>query len=146
MTDVDPNNEATFHEHVICSDSREINLPKEAVLDELKRCAFCEDAIFAVKLALEEALCNAVKHGNQGDPTKKVTIRYAVSIEKVVVIVRDEGEGFSPTTVPDPTTPERLPIPSGRGIMLIRAYMDEVRYRDKGRELFFMKRRTPSTP
>lgn len=141
MTQVDPDNEATFRTCVIKNDQRETDIPKRAILAELERCGFCDDAVFAIKLALEEALTNAVKHGNRGDPSKTITIRYAVSSEKAVMIIRDEGDGFSPGQVPDPTTPERLPLPSGRGIMLIRAYMDEVRYRDQGRELYFVKRR-----
>ena len=141
MTHVDPDNEATYHACVIPSDPRETLAPKQAVVAELQRCQFDDDAIFAIRLALEEALANAVKHGNQGDASKKITVRYAVTTEKAVIIVRDEGNGFLPDEVPDPTTPDRLPLPSGRGIMLIRTYMDEVEYRDHGRELYFVKRR-----
>lgn len=141
MGKVDPDNEATFEVCVIPSDLRETHIPKEAILGELDRCRFGEQAIFGVKLALEEALTNAVKHGNECDPGKPVTVRYAVSDEKVVIVVRDEGCGFEPEKTPDPTAPDRLPLPNGRGIMLIRAYMDEVHYRDDGREIYFMKRR-----
>ena len=146
MTEVDPDNEATFHVCTIKSDRRKTGIPKEAILRELKRCRFCEDATFAVKLALEEALSNAIKHGNCSDRSKTIIIRYAVTPEKAVVIVRDEGCGFIPDDIPDPTTQDRLPIPSGRGIMLIRAYMDEVVYRDHGREVYFMKRRVFRDP
>lgn len=146
MTEVDPNNEATYHECVIPSDSNRICVPKQEILEELKRYGYGDEATFAVKLALEEALCNAVKHGNKSDPTKSVTVRYAVNKEKVVVVIRDEGAGFALEEVPDPTTSERLPIPSGRGIMLIRAYMDEVAYRDDGRELYFVKHRVSKKP
>ena len=142
MTVVDPDNEATFHVCVINSDQHETEIPKQAILRELERCQFGESAQFAIKLALEEALTNAVKHGNQCDPDKPVTVRYAVTQEKAVIIVRDEGCGFEPEDIPDPTTPDRLPHPDGRGIMLMRAYMDEVAYRDQGREVYFMKRRT----
>ena len=142
MTEVDPDNEATFRVCVIKSDPCETATPKQAILLELKCCRFCEDAIFAVKLALEEALINAVKHGNRGDPSKNVTIRYAVTPEKAVIIVRDEGPGFLPEEIPDPTDPDRLPLPSGRGIMLMRSYMDEVAFRDQGREVYFVKHRT----
>ncbi len=143
MANVDPDNETTFRCCVIHSDQHETEAPKQAIIEELKRCHFCDSAIFAVKLALEEALTNAVRHGNRGDPTKTVTVRYAVTPEKAVVLVRDEGGGFTPEDIPDPTTPERLPLPSGRGIMLMRAYMDEVHYRDNGREVYFVKRRMP---
>ena len=91
---------------------------------------------------MEEAFTNAIKHGNRCDASKTVTVRYAVNMEMVAIIVRDEGNGFIPDDVPDPTSPDRLPVPSGRGIMLLRAYMDKVEYRDHGRELYFMKRRT----
>ena len=144
MTDVDPDNEATFKVCVVKSEPELIRIPKREILEELKRCRFCKKAIFSVKLALEEALSNAVKHGNKCDCAKTVTVRYAVTQERAVVVVRDEGCGFSPENVPDPTTPDRLPLPSGRGIMLICAYMDEVRFRDHGREIYFVKNREPS--
>ncbi len=144
MKAVDPDNEATFCECVVGSDLRETCAPKQTILTELQRCGYAEDAVFAMKLALEEALTNAVKHGNRSDPAKKVIVRYAVSPEKAVVIVRDEGGGFLPEDVPDCTSPDRLPMPNGRGIMLMRAYMDEVCYRDQGREVYFVKRRAAS--
>lgn len=141
MTAVDPDNESTFEVCVIGSDPQQSCIPKSRILDELRRCAFPEEAIFAVRLALEEALCNAFNHGNQQDSSKPVTVRFAVTTEKAVIIVRDEGAGFSPAEVPDPTDPDRLPLPNGRGIMLMRAYMDEVEYRDNGREVCFVKHR-----
>ena len=96
MSRVDPNNEATFHVCVIKSDQRETEKPKHAILQALQRCRFSEEATFAVKLALEEALTNAVKHGNKADHAKEITIRYAVTSKKAVIIVRDEGQGFTP--------------------------------------------------
>ena len=142
MSDADPHNESTFRICTIKSDLRETETPKQAILRELERHGFCDDAIFGLKLAMEEAFTNAIKHGNRCDASKTVTVRYAVSVEMVAIIVRDEGNGFIPDDVPDPTSPDRLPVPSGRGIMLLRAYMDKVEYRDHGRELYFMKRRT----
>ena len=141
MTQPDPDNEGSFHVCVIASDQRETAADKEAIIHELERHHYSEDITFGIKLALEEALTNAVKHGNRADPDKKVTVRYAVSDEKAVIIVRDEGAGFEPENIPDCTESERLPMPNGRGIMLIRSYMDEVCYRDNGREIYFMKRR-----
>lgn len=142
MTQVDPSNEATFHVCVISADHSATEVPKQAILKELKRCRFSRDATFAIKLALEEALTNAIKHGNLCDSSRQVTVRFGITSEKAVIIVRDEGCGFIPDEIPDPTTPDRLPMPSGRGIMLMRAYMDEVIFRDHGREVYFMKRRT----
>lgn len=142
MTQPDPDNEATFKVCVIPSEQKQTGIAKEAVVKELERFHYGEDASFAIKLALEEALTNAVKHGNMDDPGKQVTVRFAVNAEKAVVVVRDEGPGFEPEQVPDCTHPERLPLPNGRGIMLMKSYMDEVCYRDNGREVYFMKRRT----
>lgn len=146
MTAVNPDNEETFIVCVVKSDLRETCVPKQAIIAELERCRYSDDAVFAVKLALEEALTNAVKHGNRNDAAKCVTVRYAVNEDKAVVVVRDEGGGFLPDDVPDCTSPDRLPLPNGRGIMLIRAYMDELCFRDKGREVYFVKRRASPTP
>ena len=139
MSEPDPDNEASFNVCVIPCDRRETSKPKEAIMRELSACKFSEDEIFAVKLALEEALANAIKHGCCNDRSRKITIRYAVSPAKAVIIVRDEGCGFSPSAIPDPTTPEHLPKPDGRGILLIKAYTDEVTFRDQGREVRFVK-------
>lgn len=137
-------NEKAYETCVIRSELRETQVPKDRILDELKRHGFGDDAIFAVKLALEEALTNAVKHGNRCDPCKCVTVRYAVSAEEADIMVRDEGAGFQPDAVPDCTSAERLPVPNGRGLLLIRAYMDEVSYQDCGREVRFVKKKHSS--
>lgn len=146
MTSDNPDNEETFSVCVVKSDPRETCVPKQAIMKELERCRYSDDSVFAVQLALEEALANAVKHGNRNDAAKSITVRYAVNEEKAIVVVRDEGGGFLPEDVPDCTSPDRLPLPNGRGIMLIRAYMDEVCFRDCGREVYFVKRRTSATP
>lgn len=90
------------------------------------------DTQFAVRLALDEALANAIHHGNGNDPTKEVTVEYTVTADDVRIQVCDEGNGFNPTNVPDPTLPENLCKPNGRGIMLMRAYMKDIRYNDRG--------------
>jgi serine/threonine-protein kinase RsbW len=144
MANVDSDNESAFEVQVVRNDLRSIIPPKEAIVSDLERHGYSEGDVFAIKLALEEALTNAVKHGNTNDPGKQVTVRYRVTPEKAIVIVRDEGSGFLPEDVPDCTCTERLPVPSGRGIMLMKAYMDKICYRDKGREVYFMKRRSHS--
>lgn len=142
MNDADRHSENTFETRVIDSDLRQAEQPKQEILKEVRRCCFRDDETFAIKLALEEVLCNAVKHGNKNDVSKKVTIRFAVKPGCCEIIVRDEGSGFVLDAVPDPTSPDRLPLPNGRGIMLLRAYMDVVEYRDQGREVYFVKRST----
>ena len=121
---------------------RETEIPKQAILAELRRCCFCDDAVFAIQLALEEALCNAVKHGNQCDESKSVTVRYAINEEQAVIIVRDEGPGFAHESVPDPTAPDRISLPNGRGIMLMRDYVDEVTFNERGNEVQLVKEKS----
>ena len=96
---------------------------------------------FAVRLAVEEALVNAVKHGNRGDPAKEARLRYHAGSEFVLLEVEDEGEGFDPAAVPDPLAPENLERPSGRGLFLIRKYMTWVEYSERGNRVIMCKHR-----
>lgn len=96
---------------------------------------FSEQARFGVRLSLEEAIMNGFHHGNQRDPAKWVEVRWAISPEEATFHVLDEGEGFDPEAVPDPTLDENLEIPSGRGIMLIRTYMTEAMYHSPGNHI-----------
>jgi len=144
MTPVDPHNvdshqEDEFKVIEIQSTLAEAKRPESLILKEIESSGYDEDSTFAIKLALEEAMTNAVRHGNCGDSNKKVRVRYVVTPKHVVICVRDEGEGFCPDNIPDPTTPDRLSLPCGRGIMLIRAYMNEVEYRENGREICMTK-------
>jgi serine/threonine-protein kinase RsbW len=100
-----------------------------------------EACTFAVRLALEEALVNGFRHGNKGDASKSVTVRCHVDAGLMQLEVQDEGEGFNPETVPDPTAEENIEIPSGRGIMLMRAYMTSVEYVPPGNCLRITYRR-----
>jgi serine/threonine-protein kinase RsbW len=81
-----------------------------------------------IKLALEEALVNAIKHGNQMDRGKEVRISYRLLPDRFDVSIADEGNGFDPDDVPDPTAAENLERPCGRGLMLMRHYMSEVTF------------------
>lgn len=94
-----------------------------------------EDALFAVRLCLEEALVNAFRHGNRLEPGLVVKFQASIAADECVFEVQDEGEGFDPGGVPDPTADENLEIPSGRGIMLMRAYMSEVKYLEPGNRI-----------
>lgn len=112
---------------------------EERVLRELDRYGYDDTAAFAVKLALEESLNNAIKHGNGLDPGKTVEIDYDIDHTRVTIVVVDQGNGFDLDSVPDPTTDENLEKPCGRGIMLMRAYMDEVRYNPCGNQVRMVK-------
>jgi len=133
--------EDELSEVVIPSDLRSAKTPEERILSELQRCGYEDDAIFALKLALEEAMTNAVKHGNRNDAGKRVWVRYHVDPKRVVIMVRDEGCGFCPDKVPDPTAEENLERPNGRGLMLMYSYMTKVRYNDRGNEVWLLKER-----
>lgn len=85
-----------------------------------------EMTMFGIDLAVREAVANAVKHGNKLDETKNVTVSFTNSPESFVITVIDEGVGFNPVEVPDPTDPQNLLKASGRGIFLMRNFMDEV--------------------
>lgn len=96
---------------------------------------FDEQALFAIKLALEEALINAIKHGNRQDAKKTVTVDAKVSDKRAEFIIHDQGQGFVRTEVPDPTEQDNREKSSGRGLLLIEAYMTEVSYSDQGRRI-----------
>jgi serine/threonine-protein kinase RsbW len=116
-------------------------LPEDRIMAELARCGYEPDTVFAIKLALEEAMTNAVKHGNKLDSCKCVTVRYDVTPQRVVIMVRDQGCGFRPEEVPDPTAEENLERPNGRGIMLMQSYMTRVQYNEAGNEVWLLKER-----
>lgn len=133
--------EASLKEIVVASDLRSAKLPEGQILAALEQSGYDPDTIFAIKLALEEAMTNAVRHGNKGDPTKKVYVKFAVNPQRVIIMVRDEGPGFSVDAVPDCTRDENLHKTNGRGTMLIRAYMTRVVYAGAGNELWMMKKK-----
>ena len=107
----------------------------------MERFGYDEDACFAVKLAVEESVVNAMRHGNKFDARLRVQVQFQVNDREVRIRVRDEGRGFDPEKVPDPTRDENLAKPHGRGIMLMRAYMDEVTYTACGTEVILVKRK-----
>src|SRR5262245_52608046 len=120
-------------EITIPSDLTEARRVQAEVETALRAGRFADHDIFAIKLALEEALVNAIKHGNQLDRAKQVRVAFHVTIDRFEVQITDEGPGFDPGDVPDPTAPENLERPCGRGLLLMRHYMTEVTYTDRGR-------------
>ncbi len=108
-------------------------------MEAVKAAGFPEEPSFAVRLALDEALSNAVRHGNKLDASKSVTVEYEVSPTRVTISVTDQGPGFDPESVPDPTLDENLDQPHGRGLMLIKAYMTEVTYSARGNRVTMTK-------
>jgi serine/threonine-protein kinase RsbW len=99
-----------------------------AAADFIKQCGFGEDAAFRVDMAIREAVTNAVVHGNREDETKEVEVTFSSTPGELGIEVSDQGSGFDPAAVPDPTDPENVLKTSGRGIFLIRSFMDDVQW------------------
>jgi serine/threonine-protein kinase RsbW len=112
--------------------AREIVPLLDAVAADLAAADCTAREAFVVRLALEEAMVNAIKHGHRGDPSKVAHLRYRVTPACVLAEVEDEGDGFDPDDVPDPLAPENLERPCGRGLLLMRNYMTWVRYNATG--------------
>ena len=116
----------------------------EAKAEEFARKAgFDEDTACQIAMISREAAANAVLHGNHKDPNKKVRAKFSLTSDTLTIQVADEGAGFNPADVPDPLSPEGLLKPSGRGIFLMRAIMDEVNFRQlsPGTEITLIKHR-----
>ncbi len=106
----------------------------QAVTEHIaRRLGFDEEALHWTAMAVRESVVNAITHGNDNDPGKLVFIDYSVALERApsafIVSVRDQGRGFDPDTVKNPLTPENVLSTSGRGVFLIRQFMDHVSIR-----------------
>jgi serine/threonine-protein kinase RsbW len=116
----------------------------EAAVDLARRAGFADEALYGVDMAVREAATNAVLHGNRKDPGKTFEVGLHVQGNSLVVTVRDRGEGFDAAAVPDPTDPQNLLKASGRGILFMRTFMDEVtweRHPDGGTVVRMTKKR-----
>lgn len=117
----------------IVNDRAEIERVENRILAEVERLAYPKNARFALKLALEEALANAFRHGHRGLPADTpVRVSFTATAKGITVTIEDSGPGFNPREVPDPTLDECLAVPHGRGLMLMRAYMTSVRFNERG--------------
>ena len=99
-----------------------------AVAEFLSRSGISEDAAFGIDMAVREAVTNAVVHGNRQDENKTVDVTLKSSPDAVEISVHDQGPGFNPENVPDPTAEENILKASGRGIFFMRNFMDEVNW------------------
>ncbi len=132
MSEPDP---ATVDSGVVelINDRRAIDGFEARMLEAVDRAGFSKVSRFAIRLATEEALMNAFKHGHKGlPPTVPVRIEYSITPERVVVVIEDRGPGFTPDAVADPTLDENLETPTGRGLMLMRAYLTRVEHNPAG--------------
>ena len=135
---------ARGHMHFdIPSDFTEGRKVQKAILDAVARFGFDPDNVFAIKLALEEAMINAIRHGNKLDRDKKVHVDAIINEHEARITIEDEGIGFNRATVPDPTSEENLTKCSGRGLLLMETYMTSEEYSNKGRRIHMVKKREP---
>jgi serine/threonine-protein kinase RsbW len=116
---------------VLPSDVKLIDLVHAASEKMAEFAGFDADEALNVGLALREAVINAIVHGNKEDPTLKVHVTLVAAGQRLTATVRDEGEGFDPGAGPDPTAAENLLNTSGRGLLLMRAFVDEIRFRQR---------------
>jgi serine/threonine-protein kinase RsbW len=109
------------------------------LIAKIKSLPIEENTIFNIKLSLEEALVNAVKHGNKLNPDLSVEVTLETTDNSLIIKVKDEGKGFDFHNIPDPTQGSNLEKLHGRGIFLIKNLMDEVEFFDCGREIKMIK-------
>ncbi len=128
-----------FTDVTIPSDPAEARRVQDEIEQHLQTRNASDHDVFSIRLALEEALINAIKHGNQMDREKKVFVSYRFLTDRFEVLIADEGTGFDPDDVPDPTAVENLERPCGRGLMLMKHYMSEVYYNERGNSVSMKK-------
>jgi serine/threonine-protein kinase RsbW len=124
----------------IASDYREAREVQRLIRDAVEKAGFDPDTQFGIKLALEEAVINAIKHGNKLSKKKRVKVEWTITPEAAEIIIEDEGPGFERTRVPDPTRDGNLEKLTGRGILLIEAYMSDVEWSKGGRRVRLFKK------
>ena len=115
----------------------------DALVGRMEALDYVKRDCFGMRLALEEALVNALKHGHGHDPAKSAHVRLRVTVEQVMVEVEDEGPGFDPSAVADALLPENLERTCGRGLLLMRHYTTWMRFNDRGNHVTLCKCRSP---
>jgi serine/threonine-protein kinase RsbW len=129
---------------VIPSTFDALNTIEEKIMAAVKDLPCAPEDLFGASLSLREALTNAILHGNQNDPAKRVLIACFCECARdggLLLVVRDEGQGFNPDEVPDPTGAEAIHEWHGRGICLMRHFMDDVRFEQGGSQVLLRKRK-----
>jgi serine/threonine-protein kinase RsbW len=134
--------EARTVDQVLDSTLESVDTAEEAVLREAQELGFDEDDLHRIGMSVRECMVNAVVHGNRYNARKKVRLTVSRAADRLTVVIADEGEGFDMGSLPDPLANENLLRHSGRGILLIQAFMDEFQIRTrepKGTEVKMVK-------
>ena len=123
------------------NDIRSIEHAVEYVMEHCSGCcAYARKLNLNFRVGLSEALSNAMLYGNERDPGKHVRVEVTIRDEEVTARVTDQGAGFDHATVPDPTLPDNLSKPGGRGIFLMRSLMDDVQFNEEGNSVTLVLR------
>lgn len=118
-----------LHAHLVLGSRFEhIEIAERTLLDLVEQAKCNHDEQYWIVTALREAIANAVRHGNQEQPDRKVRVDYSIEGRTVTIRVEDEGDGFDPSEIPDPTQEENLLRPSGRGIFYMKQFMNRVEF------------------
>jgi len=129
------------HQQAISSQNDVGHLHIEFLMTELEKAGWEGRDLFHVRMAVEEAVVNAIEHGNKRDPDKIVKLDFRVSPELCYIDVTDQGQGFNPSELRDCTDEEFVDKPRGRGVMLIKELMSEVTYNEMGNRLTMIRKR-----
>lgn len=130
----------------IPSDTSEGLAVQEQIIALMEKHEYSMKDIFAMRLSLEEAITNAIKHGNGGADDKQVSVNAEVSPLGLKVVIEDEGDGFDPEDIPDPTDDDFIDRPCGRGLLLLKAYLNSVEYTNGGRTVTLERERNSALP
>jgi serine/threonine-protein kinase RsbW len=133
-------NGATTHQRILPSSLDSYHEFIQSILDRLAELGWQQGDLFAVHMALEESISNAIRHGNKLDPGKRVDVDYRLGPDFFWASICDQGAGFRPDDVPDCCSPECLELPGGRGLALMNAYMSCVQYNERGNCVTIEKR------
>ena len=117
----------------------EMDKATSVVLSAMDSLGYADESIRKMKIILTELFANAIFHGNKGDHSKKVTVGHTIDKKKTVISIMDEGDGFDPARVPDPTLPENLVKDSGRGLYIVKSYADRLEFNKKGNRVTITK-------
>lgn len=117
----------------------EMDKAAAVILSNMDALGYPDESIRKMKIILTELFANAIYHGNKGDHSKKATVGHVIDKKKVVVSIMDEGEGFDPKRIPDPTLPENLIKDCGRGLYIVGNYVDKLEFNEKGNRVTVTK-------
>lgn len=133
---------------IIGSQFEDIELVQIVVEESLRKLDLADEDAHSISLAVQEAVANAIKHGNRQNPDKRVEIDFGVDNDEVVIEVTDQGAGFDPQRIRDPLTPGNLLRPNGRGIFFMSNFMDDIdfSFRPEGGTVVTLRKRLTSAP